>query len=268
MLHKLNYKYQENDDRDYKYKINNLTIDTTLYELKINKIYNQEELGSCVSNGVATCIDYINNKINPSRLYIYFNGRLISKLSSLHDTGLTIRDGCKSVYKYNTCSENEWPYDISQFSTIPNLSCYVNSYKYINFKYESINQDINSLKICLLNNNPILFGFDVYNSFINAGSSGNVSVPNIQSEILLGSHCCVITGFNDEKQVFKCVNSWGTNWGDGGFFYMPYSYILDANLAGDFWILNFTIEQPVIVNPAILINKKIIKKKIIIKKKK
>jgi C1A family cysteine protease len=265
-MYKLNYTYQQTDNRDFKFSNNNLSINTTSFELKINKIYDQSQLGSCVSNGIATCIDYINNTINPSRLYIYFNGRLISKLSSLEDTGLTIRDGCKSVAKYNTCSETEWPYNINEFSTVPNLNCYINSYKYLNYKYESVNQDINSIKTTLLNNYPILFGFDVYNSFFynTVTTTGMVQLPNTQTDILLGAHCCVIIGFNDTNQTFKCVNSWGTNWGDNGFFYMPYSYLLDNNLAGDLWIISFT-------NPSLEKKKKINKKilrKIFIRKKK
>jgi len=267
MLFKLNYKYQETDNRDYKYSNKNLSMNKNFYELKINKIYDQSQLGSCVSNGVATCIDYINSNINPSRLYIYFNGRLISKLSSLEDTGLTIRDGCKSVAKYSTCSEIEWPYNINEFSTIPNLNCYLNSYKYINYRYESVDQDINSVKTTLLNNHPILFGFDVFTSFFDndVTTTGIAKLPNLNNDRLLGAHCCIIIGFNDENQMFKCVNSWGNNWGDNGFFYIPYSYLLNPNLAGDFWTINFTIEQPPIQTQKI--NKKILKKIYIRKKK-
>jgi hypothetical protein len=212
-MFKLNYKYQNADNRDYKYINNNISTDLNNFQLKINKIYDQLQLGSCVSNGVATCIDYINSNIMPSRLYIYFNGRLLSKLSSLDDTGLTIRDGCKSVAKYSTCSELEWPYNIEQFTTIPDLNCYKNSYKYSNYKYESVNQDINSIKTTLLNNHPILFGFDIYSNFFDndVTTTGIVKLPNITNDNLLGAHCCVIIGFNDNTQTFTCVNSWGCN---------------------------------------------------------
>jgi C1A family cysteine protease len=33
----------------------------------------------------------------------------------------------------------------------------------------------------------------------------------------------------------KVRNSWGSAWGDKGYFYMPFDFISDANQADDFW---------------------------------
>lgn len=37
-------------------------------------------------------------------------------------------------------------------------------------------------------------------------------------------HSLVIVGFNRIKKLYKVVNSYGTNWGNGGFFYLPFSF--------------------------------------------
>lgn len=44
-------------------------------------------------------------------------------------------------------------------------------------------------------------------------------------------------GFDDIEEVFIIRNSWSDKWGDNGYFYMPYEYILNRNLASDFWVI-------------------------------
>jgi C1A family cysteine protease len=37
--------------------------------------------------------------------------------------------------------------------------------------------------------------------------------------------------------MFIVRNSWGPLWGMAGYCYMPYAYLLDDNLAADFWTI-------------------------------
>ena len=258
----LNYKQQNVDSRDFKYNnVLHKDINTTkifsLDKTKI-KIYDQGKLGSCLSNAISGSIHYYNNTINPSRLYIYFNGRATSgNRSIMSDNGLTVRDGCKSVFDYHVCNEEEWVYDASSFFMMPSLNCYKNSFNFTNFIYYSINQDLDLIKSCLINGNPIIFGFIVYTSFmsVEVSKTGRVPMPSQQDNVVenttdhkvLGGHSSVIIGFNDEEQVFQCVNSWGQKWGEGGFFYIPYQYVLDPSLAFDFTIINFNSTIPVVI---------------------
>jgi hypothetical protein len=231
------YKIQELDNRDFKYTKTNQNNKNT-FELKMPIIYNQEALGSCVSNAIALYIYYLL-KINPSRLYIYFNGRAVGNYNLNEDTGLNIRDGCKSIQKYFITNEANWPYNINNFSQLPDFNAYNNAIKFSDMKYYSVNQDITAIKACLNNNLPVIFGIAVYSSFNEAGQTGIVSMPNINLETLIGYHCILIVGYDENNKKFKCANSWGTNWGINGYFYLSYEYILDTNLSFDFWCIVF-----------------------------
>ena len=44
-------------------------------------------------------------------------------------------------------------------------------------------------------------------------------------------------GYDDEARRFTVRNSWGTAWGQAGYFTMPYAYVTDDNLADDFWTI-------------------------------
>ena len=40
---------------------------------------------------------------------------------------------------------------------------------------------------------------------------------------MLGNHCVLIVGYDDVNQCFIVKNSWGTGWGEAGYFRIAYS---------------------------------------------
>ena len=57
------------------------------------------------------------------------------------------------------------------------------------------------------------------------------------AEKVEGGHAVMAVGYDDAAKTFLIRNSWGANWGQAGYFTMPYSYLLDKNLASDLWRL-------------------------------
>jgi len=85
----------------------------------------------------------------------------------------------------------------------------------------------------------VVFGITVYESFEGdeAAKTGMIPMPNISGEQCLGGHAVCAIGYDDNKQCLIVRNSWGTGWGDMGYFYLPYAYVQDPNLAEDFWVI-------------------------------
>jgi C1A family cysteine protease len=85
---------------------------------------------------------------------------------------------------------------------------------------------------------PIIFGFTVYSSFESdaVATTGMVPMP-MPNEEVEGGHCTVICGHNDAVRLYTVRNSWGVGWGDQGYFYMPYEYVEDPDLASDFAVI-------------------------------
>jgi C1A family cysteine protease len=52
----------------------------------------------------------------------------------------------------------------------------------------------------------------------------------------LGGHAVLIVGYDDTKKCLIVRNSWGENWGDKGYFYLPYQFVING-FAFDFWEL-------------------------------
>jgi|LauGreSuBDMM15SN_2_FD.fasta_scaffold02973_5 C1A family cysteine protease len=240
----LNYKFREKDDRDYVYQ-SRLTApilkSVTIASTNTIPIFDQGSLGSCVANAFIQCINIMTKKtVMGSRLYLYFNGRAVAKYPLELDDGLSVRDGCKSIAKYGLCDENIWPYNVSLFADLPSLQAYQKSLLFKSFVYSFVNQDINSIKNCLnTTKNPIIFGINIYSSFLSVGSNGIIPLPNVKTETVEGGHCMIMIGYDDSNQWVICVNSWGTEWGNKGICYLPYSYLLNPDLSSDFCTLSF-----------------------------
>ena len=56
-----------------------------------------------------------------------------------------------------------------------------------------------------------------------------------KNEKVLGGHAVMLCGYDDKTEMFIVRNSWGSEWGDKGYFYMPYDFI--KQYASDFWVL-------------------------------
>lgn len=206
--------------------------------------YDQGQLGSCTGNGIAAAIQFDRAKQSlkpdfiPSRLFIYYNERVIENTVN-QDSGAQIRDGIKSVAQQGVCKETTWPYDINQFTTKPPPAAYTEAQQYLVVSYRRLVPNLTQLKGCLASGYPFVFGFTVYDSFESqqVAQTGVVPMPNLATEQVVGGHCVVGCGYDDSQQRFIVRNSWGTGWGQQGYFTMPYAYPTDHNLADDFWTI-------------------------------
>lgn len=203
--------------------------------------YDQGELGSCTANAAAALAQFIMAKqklavFMPSRLFIYYNERVLEG-TIMEDSGASIEDSVKVLYSNGCPNEKLWWYNIAKFKVRPNKLVYDDGKKHRIADYKKLfNSDIRQLKACLAGGFPFVFGFLVYESFEdeNATKTGIMTMPK-PGEKELGGHAVCALGYDDAMKAFIVRNSWGTGWGDHGYFYMPYEFITNINYCGDFW---------------------------------
>jgi C1A family cysteine protease len=204
-------------------------------------VYDQGQIGSCTANAIAAALEFDRIKqqapdvFPASRLFIYYNERVIEGTVA-DDAGAMIRDGIKSVSKQGAPHEALWPYIVARFRTKPNRAAYVDAAKHAAVLYQRVVQDLDHLRACLAGGFPFVFGFSVYESFESAAvaRTGRVPMPK-PKEQLIGGHAVVAVGYDTRTRSFIVRNSWGADWGLQGYFTIPFDYLLDANLADDFW---------------------------------
>jgi hypothetical protein len=214
-------------------------------------VYDQGQLGSCSANAIGGAFQFelMRQKAPdfvPSRLFIYYNERSIENTID-KDSGAQIRDGIKSVANLGVCPETSWPYVVSEFAVKPFAVCYTDALKHTAVSYERIAQQLDQMRGCLADGFPFVAGFTVYSSFEGpvVAKNGILGMPQA-SESVVGGHAVLVVGYDDAAKTFLVRNSWGPNWGQAGYFTMPYDYLTNENLASDFWTIRVVANNPAV----------------------
>ena len=202
-------------------------------------VEDQGQLGSCTANALVGMLEYLEivHKVpfvDLSRLFVYYNERVIEH-SVNEDSGAMLRDGIKTLVRQGVCLESNWPYRIAKFAVKPPISCYREALNHQVLSYQRI-LSLNEMRACLADGFPFVFGFSVYESFESeqVARTGIVPMPEF-NERQLGGHAVTRRGILRSKKRFIVRNSWGTGWGIGGYFTMPYAYLANRYLSDDFW---------------------------------
>jgi hypothetical protein len=221
---------------------------------EVVQIYDQLQLGSCVSNGWALAIDHVLNvrgldPYSPSRLFIYYQGRVRGKYPLNQDTGLEIRDGVDVVVSDGAPPESDWAYDIDKFAQKPPQQAYVDALDRQALKYASV--DPSQLDDAIASGYIVVSGFPVFESFESTivDDSGILPMPK-SGEQELGGHCTVyVSTIKDGAEIGgipgvkyrKKANSWGIHWGLSGYYWEPVQYA--QRYESDFWVIT-EMEDP------------------------
>jgi C1A family cysteine protease len=206
-------------------------------------VMNQGELGCCTGHGTTAALRFLmlkNGKadIPLSRLQNYFDAREIEN-SVGEDAGAEIRDNIKAAAANGIAREALWPYDIARFADRPPAAAYANAMNFQALKYKRVNVNTMCLKLALASGFPVVIGVSLYDSFesIDVEISGVVPMPNLHSEALVGGHCMLVVGYGQRAGHFTVLNSWGDDWGDKGFCYMPEKYLGSKKYGSDYWVI-------------------------------
>jgi C1A family cysteine protease len=218
-------------------------------------IVNQGQIGSCSANALAAAFGYLEMQelkkksnanasdiFNPSgfspasRLFIYYNERTIEGTVA-QDAGARLRDGVKSMSKQGVCQEASWKYQASLLFKKPIVSAYKEAQSHCISSYIKI-QTLQEVKQSLAMGFPVVFGFSVYESFESpeVAKSGVMPLPS-SDERMLGGHAVMAVGYDEAGEFLWVRNSWGSEWGQQGYFQMPYAYIDKLKQAQDFWTI-------------------------------
>jgi C1A family cysteine protease len=221
-------------------------------------VEDQGSLGSCTANAGVAVVEYFERRafgkyIDASRLFLYKVTRNLDH--STGDTGAYLRTTMAGLVLFGVPPEEYWPYVITDFDEEPTAFCYAFAQSYQAISYYRLDPPgttrdalLNQIKTNLAAGLPSMFGFTVYSSISQADTTGKIPFP-VKREKIMGGHAVVAMGYDENMRIkntnpggietkgaLLIRNSWGTNWGDKGYGWLPYDYVL-KELAIDWWSL-------------------------------
>ena len=219
-------------------------------------IHNQYDKSNCVAHSIAESFEIIlksNNEFEEMSFpWIYGNRRM-----GLPETkGMAPEDALLAVYRDGVVNLETFPWDKEVKSIIYKFNANYRDMKDV--ALEKVATDfvrlstLYDVKRAIYEFGSVVFGTTLFSSFNNIarGKTLYMEEPPVKegTEHKLdttkysGKHCMILVGWDDNNEGghFVCLNSWGSEFGKHGLFYVPYSCVdwndkFDVNYLGEFW---------------------------------
>lgn len=191
---------------------------------------NQGSQGSCVGWAAGYALKTFQERVergwslstdthlfSPSYIYNQI------KLPGSCDRGSYIFSALNLLTEQGCAALDMMPYDSSTCNDQPSSLTKNTARDFRIAFWRRINQfDISEVKSNIAAGFPVVIGMQVYDSFFALRDLGQNAVYDTIDGSYRSAHAIVAVGYDDAEQRVKVINSWGSSWGDNGYFYITY----------------------------------------------
>lgn len=196
---------------------------------KFEKIRNQGNQSSCAAFAVASTIEALRHDHNLySPAYLYWNAREVDGNTN-EDTGSSLFKVLKGAMDKGVCNEEMMKYNPAVYNVRPTVKADNDATDCMVLEACNVNLNVDDIRSALSEGYPVIVAVRIFDSFADS-KSGFVSLPT-RAEVIASDtnekhayHAMVVCGYSDKERFFLVRNSWGTQFGDKGYCYIPYVY--------------------------------------------
>ncbi len=192
---------------------------------------NQGNQNSCVGWAVGYAIKSYHEKLEMgwelnSPNTVFSPSYIYNQINNAEDLGSKPSDAFNLLVNSGAATWATMPYNVNDYLTQPTslINESANNFKAKEYKRLT---DKDQMKAALANKHPIMIAIRINNTF--SPLHGSDSVYSSAGNYNPGGHAVTITGYDDSKYggAFKIINSYGIDWGDNGYFWLPYDRVSD-----------------------------------------
>jgi Papain family cysteine protease len=217
--------------------------------------HDQGQTGSCVAQSVVKALENLERQEicrargllpsqlgpddhkNLSVLALYYLCREQMQPSRVQeDSGTHPFLACDCLRRFGVCTEAEWPFDPSKLRESPSIMAMREAFMHKLSAYYRITETgqdrVQSVLDALRANHPVVYGTDVGDNWMTYQVGQVLQRP----ETTLGGHATHLVGWDNSRGVFIGENSWGTRWGEDGYYLLAPEVIADP-CSRDFWVI-------------------------------
>lgn len=208
-------------------------------------IRSQGQIGACTTFASSSALEYmIGDCTEDTRLsprFIYYNVVKRDENGNPIDKGSSYYDVLHFLAEKGTCYEQYAPYDEQKIWEKPSAEAEEDAKNHRAIVSKNVKVDHEYIKKALTEGYPVCISLRLFDGF--GSNSGGFIFRPTEEEISNPEehwHAMVIVGYSKEAPVYIVRNSWGTDFGDKGYCYVPFSYIEDQRICRAAYIITET----------------------------
>ncbi len=224
-------------------------VDNSKYDSPVD---DQLTTGACTAEGIVGTVEHMEKRafgkyVDASVMFTYWNTRkLMGAEYIIIDSGAYNRTAIKSVVKIGLIDDSLWPFDPNTFANTPTVDMYTNRQPYDVVSYIRLDSSygqsyVDRMRSFIFHGYALFTGFTAYDNIWKITKQEPIlQYPVAGKDKEVGGHAVMISGYDNEiehnvgKGAFRAKNSWSADWGDSGYFWIPYKMFADG-IALDTW---------------------------------
>lgn len=199
----------------------------TSVNLIVPPVGDQGGEGSCVAWGTtyasrSTSYQNTNGGTYSTSTNIFSPEYVYNQIKSSSDcgSGAYTTTGLDLLINQGVCTWDAMPYTDVDCDVFPNATQTAIAANYKISSYATVPLTVDAIKEQLAAGKIVVVAGSVYSAFMSLGYDQIIKTAKGR---VYGGHCYACVGYDDSKNAFKFMNSWGTSWATDGFGWLDYN---------------------------------------------